>query len=111
MATKASKDKGSKIPADLADRMEMVSNISAQRLFARMKELRKNIGARPWRGLPVSTDELRERYASIRHDKEALSSVIGENSKVNKEGKLLVKRDLVKKFIEFEKPYRDAGVV
>jgi len=101
--------KGNVIPADLASRWELIVDEAAKRLFERRKQLKAAIGTRPYRGLPVTDDELMRRYATIRHDPEAMTNLLVENAQVEPDGKVLLPKELISTMVEAERKLREGG--
>ncbi len=93
----------------LSDRWELLVDLAAKRLFDRRKKIKEVIGARPYRGLPVSEDEVIGRYNVIRHDPEAMTNLLMENAKVKPDGRVLLPTELVSKMIKAEQKLRLGG--
>ena len=62
----------------MADRMEYIPKVSAERMFEKLKAFRKVVGERPYKSLPVNKEELTNRYLQIRHDPTAWGKIIKE---------------------------------
>lgn len=99
------------VPSGLADRWELLVEEAAKRLKHKRDEIRKTIGPRPYRGLPVNDTELRSRWFEIRKNPEALFDVFSENVRFTKEGKALLPKELVNKIYEFEQGYKSSGEI
>lgn len=100
---------GNKVPIDLADRWELIVREAANRLFEKRKKIKQAIGPRPYKGLPVSENELMGRYRQIRNDPEALTNMLTENIKIARNGRALLPKDLVSKLIDLETKIREGG--
>lgn len=98
------------IPKELADRWDLLVSTTADNLLARRNKLKEAIGARPYKGLPVTEEELGARWSQIRQDVPALVEVLKSNAKYTIDGQVLVPKALVKSMIEQETKRRKGGV-
>ncbi len=97
------------IPEGLADKWERMTSVSSQRLFDKRKRIMTAVGARPYKGLPVSEAELLSRYSQVRRDPKALMEILQENATFKPDGRVLVKRALVEAMVKMEGKVRTEG--
>ena len=101
--------KGPHVPTEFADRWELIVSEAGKRLFERRNRIKQAVGARPFKGLPVSEDELLGRYGQIRRDPEEMLKLLLENVKVAKDGRVLLPKEFVNKLVEMEGKIKDGG--
>jgi len=101
---------GNVVPTGLSDRWELLVDLAASRLYDKRKKIKEAIGTRPYRGLPVTDDEIVGRYSAIRHDPEAMTNLLMENAKVKPDGRVLLPKELISKMIEAERSLRTGGI-
>lgn len=102
----ASKDE---IPEGLADKWDVLVKRSAERLKMRRKDIKKAIGSRPFKGLPVSDAELQARWGQIKNNPQALAELFQENARFKKDGTVLVPKELMNTLREQHKKRREGG--
>lgn len=113
MATRSRRTKKAPQPdplKEIAGRMEVVKDQSARNMFARLKEMRRLLGKRPYQGLPVDQNELNARYMQIRNDPVASMQVAQQNVKSTKDGRVLVSKEFIRSIIEIEAKLRQGGL-
>ena len=98
------------IPEGLADKWERMTKVASERLAEKRKRIMAAVGARPYRGLPVSEAELLSRYSQVRHDPQALVEILQENAKFKPDGRVLVPKALVEAMTSMERKIRKEGV-
>lgn len=86
----------------VSERGEEVADIGARHMFDRLMEVRKLVGKRPYRALPVSEKELTNRWLEIRENSDAVYNVLGENMRLSKDGRVLIRRDLIDRVKKIE---------
>lgn len=94
---------------DKADEIEYIKNTAAEEMFDKLKKMREALGKRPYEGLPVDEEERMTRYLQIRKDPGALANLIRANSKIKEDGRVLVKKELVKQLQTLEDKARKVG--
>ncbi len=97
------------IPPDLASRWETIVEQSADRIFNKREAIKKRIGTRPYKGLPVDNAELLGRWLEIRDDPEALTQLLKENSKFKSDGTVRVSKELIQQITQLEKKIKEGG--
>ncbi len=95
------------IPKDTADKWERMTSIASHRLRDKRKDIMVTVGARPYKGLPVSEAELLSRYSQVRHDPAALLEILQENAKFKPDGRVLVPKALIQSMKNMEKKIRE----
>lgn len=98
------------IPAGLADKWEKMRDLAAGRLFEKRKKIKEIIGARPYRGLPVSEKDLLSRFSQIWHDSQALLQVTLENAKFKPDGRVLLPKAFLEALRNMTKKLREGGL-
>lgn len=98
------------VPKDLADKWDLLVDTAAKNLFITRKKLKEAIGSRPYRGLPVTEEELGARWSQIRQDVPALVEVLKSNAKYTVNGQVLVPKALIESIQEQELKRRKGGV-
>ena len=96
------------VPTELSDRWELIVRELGERLYDKRVRVLEAVGARPYKGLPVSDDEVRERYALIRRDQTAWEQLLKENTKTTKDGKTLLPKSLIEKLTKLEAAHQPA---
>jgi hypothetical protein len=97
------------IPSDLAARWELIVHETGKRLFTTRNKIREAIGKRPYKGLPVSDEELYNRWLGVRADKTLLTTVIKDNIKETPDGRKLVPNAFVEQILKAEKRAKEGG--
>lgn len=97
------------IPEGLADKWDVLVKESSQRLKKRREDIKKAIGERPYKGLPVSDTELAKRWSQIQHSKQDLVELFQENARFKKDGTVLVPRELIKTIKEQHRRRQEGG--
>ena len=93
-----------------SDNLEFIADSVAHNMFKRAMAVRKTMGVRPYRGIPVAKDEQMRRYLQVRRDSTALGQILGENTRVKDDGTLLLPKELVKRLGEMEGELRKGGL-
>jgi hypothetical protein len=97
------------IPTDLASRWELIVRETGKRLFTTRNKIREAIGKRPYKGLPVSDEELYNRWLGVRVDKTLCKSVVKDNIKETPDGRKLVPNAFVEQILKAEKRAKEGG--
>ena len=87
-------------PVDLAKRLETKSEMLAQRLFERRKEMHRLIGEKTYQGSEVSIDDRREEYTTLKSSPDLLFQTIVDNAMIGASGELRINRKLLDAFEE-----------
>lgn len=90
------------VPTEAAARMESAVSLVSQRLMQKRRDLRTKLGARPFRGQPVDSEEGFKQYLQVRHDPVAWAEVLANSVRFSADGRLLVHRDLADSISKFE---------
>lgn len=93
-----------------ADNAEFVVKTSAKNMFERIKEERKALGTRPYKGLPVDKTELTSRWIQVRRNIPALVDAISKDVVIKPDGRILIRKKLLQSVIETEKIIREGGL-
>ena len=91
-----------KKPQNKADDMEKVTQLVAEKLFERRKNLLKSVGPRPFLGSEVDAEDSFTQYSMVRHNKELWKSVLLNAIREKNDGAMLVPKELVAAVKEFE---------
>ncbi len=97
------------VPKDLADRWELLTRVTSERLFEGRRKIKEAIGQRPYKGFPVAKGDLAERWAQIAHDQDALVELFQENAKFKEDGTILIPKELLKIMHEENRKRVDGG--
>jgi len=97
------------IPANLADRWELLVSEASKRLKNKRDQISKSIGPRPYKGLPVDENELRGRWMEVRRDVNELFDIFSENVRFTKDGRALLPKKLVESMYKFEGKAVESG--
>lgn len=108
--TMVNSEKGGIIPANLADRWELLVDEAAKRLNNKRKQIKEAIGSRPYKGMPVDENELRRRWMEIRRDPNAIFEVFAENVRFTKDGRALLPNELVNAIYKGEGKIVESGI-
>lgn len=97
------------IPEGLADKWDLLVKESSERLKRRRDDIKLAVGERPYKGLPVSENELAKRWAQIQHSPQDLMELFQENARFKKDGTVLVPKELIKAIRKQHKRRQEGG--
>ncbi|HEC66045.1 MAG TPA: hypothetical protein ENI23_12190 [bacterium] len=112
-ANKKTRDFGKKwdkIPTEMAPRWEMLVDESAKSIKAKHDIIKVAIGEKPYNNFPLDEAEAEIRYLQMRNNLELHTEAMEANIVKTKDGRLLIKKDYLKKLIEFEKKIREGRI-
>ena len=107
---KSKVSKPSIVPTELAPRWELIVNESAKRLKAKQDMIKKVIGERPYKGIPIDENELEIRYTQMRDDPDLHKEALKPNLIKTKDGRVLVNKEYIQALINIESKIRK-GVI
>ena len=98
------------VPTGLADKWDLLVDVTANNLLEMRRKLKKAIGERPYKGFPVTEEDRGARWSQIRQDVPALVEMLRANSKHTPDGEVLVPKALIDSMTEQETRRRKGGL-
>ena len=81
---------------------EEAAKLAAERIYKQQQEAKKIIGSRPFGGGEMTDDEAFTEYLAVRINPQAYQQMIQENSKQGRDGRMLVRKELVDAIVKME---------
>ena len=86
---------------------EEAVKLAAERIYKQQQEVKKIIGSRPFGGGEMTDDEAFTEYLAVRINPTAYQQMIQENSKQGRDGRMLVRKELVDAIVQMEKRIKE----
>ena len=87
-------------PIDLAERLEEKTELLAQRLFDKRKEMHRLIGEKTYQGKEVSIEERRDEFSTLKASPDLLFQTLVDNAMIGANGELRINKKLLDAFEE-----------
>ena len=81
---------------------EKAAKLAAERIYKQQQEAKNIIGSRPFGGGDMTDDEAFTEYLAVRINPQAYQQMIQENSKQGRDGRMLVRKELVDAIVKME---------
>ena len=88
---------------------EEAVKLAAERIYKQQQEAKKIIGSRPFGGGDMTDDEAFTEYLAVRINPQAYQQMIQENSKQGRDGRMLVRKELVAAIVKMEKKIKEGA--
>lgn len=95
--------------AEKIDDYETAAKLAAERVYKAQQEVKKVIGSRPFGGGDMTDDEAFTEYLAVRINPAAYQKMLQENSKQGRDGRMLVRKDLVDAIVKMETRIREGA--
>ena len=87
---------------DKVEMLEEATKLAAERLYQQKQEMRRAMGSKPFGGGEMTDDEAFTEYLAVRINPQAYQQMIQENSKQGRDGRMLVRKELVDAIVKME---------
>ena len=87
--------------------LEEAPKLAAERLYKQKQEMRRSMGSKPFGGEEMTEDEAFVEYLSIRINPQAYQKMLQDNMKMGRDGRPLIKKELVDAIIKMEKKIKE----
>ena len=92
---------------DKVEMLEEATKLAAERLYQQKQEMRRAMGSKPFGGGEMMEDEAFVEYLTVRSNPQAYQQMIQDNMKMGRDGRPLIKKELVDAIIKMEKKIKE----